>query len=90
MKNSGKQVAWIIIPSNEGITLQLFNGQGDQIVQTDILPDHDPEILNCKLAERLSSECMAGGHKVGGKVGLSPILPFKVLKCFVSLLLIHF
>ncbi len=89
-KNSGKKVAWIIIPGNEGITLQLFNAQRDQKVQTEILPDHDPEILDRKIAERFSSESMASTHKVRGKRRLSPILPFKFLKCFVPLLLIHF
>src|SRR5258707_13285556 len=90
LKNSAKKVARIIVPGNEGITSQLFNGQRYQIVQTDILPDHDPEILDRKIAERFSSESMASTHKVGGKRRFSPILPFKFLKCLVSLLLIHF
>jgi hypothetical protein len=89
LKNSAKKVARIIVPGNEGITSQLFNGQRYQIVQTEILPDHDPEILDRKIAERFSSESMASTHKVRGKRRLSPILPFKFLKCFVSLLLIH-
>lgn len=88
-KNSGKKVAFLKVPSNEGITSQLFNGQRHQIVQPDILPDHDPEILDRKIAERFSSESMAGRHQVGGEIRLSPFRPFKFLKCFVSLLLIH-
>src|SRR5690242_9467144 len=89
-KHSGKQVAWIKIPGHEGITLQLINGQRDQIGQTDILPDHDPQILYRKIAERFSSESMAGSYKVGVKRRLPPIFAFKFLKRFVSLLLIHF
>ncbi len=89
-KNSVKKVAWIKISGNEGITAQLFNGQRYQIVQTDILPDHDPEILDRKIAERFSSESMASTHEVGGKRRLSPLFAFKFLKRLVSLLLIHF
>ncbi|HEX9069656.1 MAG TPA: hypothetical protein VF807_12870 [Ktedonobacterales bacterium] len=89
-KHSSKEVAWIIVPGNEGITLQLFNGQRYQMGETDILPNHDSEVLDRKIAERFSSESMASGDKVGGKRRLSPIFPFKLLKCFVSLLPTHF
>jgi len=88
-KNSGKKVTWIKIPGHKGVTSQLFDGQRYQIVQTEILPDHDPEILNRKIAERFPPESMACTHKVGGKRRLSPIVPFKFLKGLVSLLLIH-
>src|SRR4051794_30014541 len=77
VKNSVKKVAGIIVPGNERITSQLFNGQRYQVVQTDILPDHDPEVFDRKIAERFSSESMASRHKVRGEIGLSPILPFK-------------
>ena len=39
---------------------------GDQILQTEVLPDHDPQIFKGKLSERFLPQSMTGANeKVG-------------------------
>jgi hypothetical protein len=49
--------------------------------------DHDTQVFDGKIAERLSSERVTSANEIGGKCSLSPILPVKFLKRSVPFLL---
>jgi hypothetical protein len=48
---------------------------GDQILQTEVLPENDPQIFNGKLSERFLPQSMTSANEKVGKCSLSPILP---------------
>ena len=74
-----QQIAGVEITFGKGIRFQFIQNPRHKILRTDILPDHDTQILDRELADRLFPQPVTGGNKMGVEIRLAPHVAFEFL-----------
>jgi hypothetical protein len=80
LERRDQEIAGIEVALGEGIVGELLQRHRHEIWQPDILPDHDPHILDAASAERQPAQPMAGRDQIGRKGRISPVVVLKLLE----------
>ena len=75
-----QKIARIKIALRQDVLLQHGQRQRDQMGQADVLPDHDPQVFGCEIAQRLLAQVAAGGDEVRLAGGNAPVVVFELLE----------
>ncbi|HSI15785.1 MAG TPA: hypothetical protein VK961_27305 [Chthoniobacter sp.] len=75
-----QQIARIAIALGKRILLQPLERQWQEILQPDLLADHDAQIFDGKFAKRNATQAMALNHGMRVEIWLAPVVTFELLQ----------